>query len=397
MPSCKFSFYFCLDFFSRKDSDFTLQTLLDKYDACDDLPTAENDLDSLTIQHLTSALKTPPTREPYELRSRKPISSAISTDAANAVDESDDTRLVADRAVSEVYLDSFANANQCSVEHNVIDLCRGVFNIDIDEFVLDLPVTEIVVNKAKRIYDRDNPSLGMLERDPELAGLFDQCTRDEVDGGIADGSLSWLTEEERIAGGYVEYRPIVVYKTKRDRRRKCRLTFSGNDDPPEMFDPDDLFAPSLDEHFHKFITAFAVYHDMDMRTTDVKTCFRSHNSWDTSKYPRKICVRLTPYVAGGDVSRLVAFNTCTYGARDAPGQWNDYSEDVLVKKGGMKKLRETHAIFYKLSGEKGLYIVMKVTDDINHIYTKDADGQVRRYYCANGKRKVGPDTRTSSQ
>lgn len=120
-----------------------------------------------------------------------------------------------------------------------------------------------------------------------------------------------------------------------------------------MFDPDDLFAPSLDENIHKFITAFAMYHDMEMRTTDVATCFRSHNSWNRSKDKRKICVRLPPYYAGGTESRLVSFETCTYGARDAPGQWHVYSCEVLIDQCKMSKLRQANSVFYN-------YLVRKV-------------------------------------
>ena len=96
-----------------------------------------------------------------------------------------------------------------------------------------------------------------------------------------------------------------------------------------MFNPDDLFAPSLVEHFHKFVTALAMYFDMEMQTTDVATCFGSHKSWDRSKYLRKICVRLSAYYAGGTESRLVSFDTCTYGTRNTPGQWHQYSHLVL--------------------------------------------------------------------
>ena len=91
-----------------------------------------------------------------------------------------------------------------------------------------------------------------------------------------------ITEEEKKSEEFIEYRPVILFKTKRNLTKKCRLTYIGNADPPEMFNLDDLFDPFLDEHFHKIFTALAI------RTSDVAACFRSHNAWDRSKYPRKI-------------------------------------------------------------------------------------------------------------
>ena len=76
----------------------------------------------------------------------------------------------------------------------------------------------------------------MLERDKELAAMFEECTRLEVDGGIKDGSTKWISEEQFKEEGYKLYRAVVVYVTKRCGKRKCRLTFSGNDDPVNMFE-----------------------------------------------------------------------------------------------------------------------------------------------------------------
>ena len=53
----------------------------------------------------------------------------------------------------------------------------------------------------------------MVEKDPILSAAFYECTRDEVDGGIKDGTLRWITEEEFLTDGYKEYRPVVVFKT----------------------------------------------------------------------------------------------------------------------------------------------------------------------------------------
>ena len=118
--------------------------------------------------------------------------------------------------------------------------------------------------------DAESFSSGMVVKDRILSVDFNDAIRDKIDGCVADKTLRWITEEEKEAEGYVEYRPVILLKPKRIKKNKCRLSFSGNDDPPEMFNPDD--------HFYNFFTVFAMYFDMEMRTTDVVTSFRSHNS-----------------------------------------------------------------------------------------------------------------------
>ena len=45
----------------------------------------------------------------------------------------------------------------------------------------------------------------MVEKDPVLSAAFNESIRDEIDGGIADKTLRWITKEEKVAEGYVEY------------------------------------------------------------------------------------------------------------------------------------------------------------------------------------------------
>ena len=41
----------------------------------------------------------------------------------------------------------------------------------------------------------------MVEKDPVLLAAFSDCTRAEVDGGINDGTLRWITEDKFITDG----------------------------------------------------------------------------------------------------------------------------------------------------------------------------------------------------
>lgn len=359
-----------IDFFSRKDQDFSLVSIVDSYEKGEDIPEGESSLslDSMEIQRLTSCVGDTSDDNPYTT----PIDLEETSEKLVEGTHTEPSEESEEQWAAGI-LDSLHTANSCTLEL-VRDILQNLQLGPHADTKWSDGTAAINAGKARRVHTEASPTPGMLERDKELAAMFEECTRLEVDGGIKDGTTKWITEEQFKEEGYKLYRAVVVYVTKRCGKRKCRLTFSGNDDPVNMFDPDDLFAPSLEEDFHKFITAFATYFGMKSRTTDVSTCFRSHNSWDRSKYPRKICVRLTPYQAGGPESRLIAFETCTYGARDAPGQWYQYSNKVLIESCGMRKLRATHSVYYKLGGIKSLYVALKICDDIEHFHTDDEIG-----------------------
>jgi hypothetical protein len=190
--------------------------------------------------------------------------------------------------------------------------------------MLDTPTGDgeetIVAYKARIVHTADNPTPGMLERDPELAKIWRPCTVKEISGSIEKGYRMILTPQQVEAEGWTMYPMVVNYVTKRDGRLKCRATTDGSVEPEDSFDPNDLFAQGVPLKILKFLTGFAKYFDMEDEQADVTECFSAHNLWTRATKVRKICHKLTAFQSPTGREEFVANLTNNYGTRDGPGQ-----------------------------------------------------------------------------
>ena len=74
-------------------------------------------------------------------------------------------------------------------------------------------LTSSRLSSNKKLHDSDYPSSGMV-----LSAKFNDAIRNNIDRGIVDKTLRWITEEEKVAEGYMEYRPVILLKTKRIKK-----------------------------------------------------------------------------------------------------------------------------------------------------------------------------------
>ena len=235
--------------------------------------------------------------------------------------------------------------------------------------------TAYAANKARVVHTANNPTPGMLDRDPALAARWKGCTNKEFGGGIAKGVRAIITEEEKVRDGWVAERMVVVYSTKRDGREKCRAASDGSRTPKSFFDEDYLYAEGLPMAVMRLLTAFFKYFRMRDRTTDVEGCFAAENKWDLSPYPRLICHRLSAYQSPTGREEWMANLTNNYGGRDGPGQWRAISTDVLVNRCGFQQSVVCKQLFLKFAGERSLLVLGQTTDDFKLGHTEDVLGQ----------------------
>ena len=230
------------------------------------------------------------------------------------------------------------------------------------------------VHKARVLHTADNPTPGMLERDPVLGALWQPCTHEEFGGAIAKGYRSLITNEEKVRDGWVEAPLVVVYTKKRDGRMKCRGASDGSGTPKSFFDEDYLYAEGLPMAVMRLLTAFFRYFRMRDRTTDVEGCFAAQNKWDLSPYPRLICHRLTAYQSPTGREEWMVNLTNNYGGRDGPGHWREISTDVLINSCGFLQSVVCKQLFYKFAGERSLLGLGQTTDDFKLGHTDDEQG-----------------------
>ena len=238
----------------------------------------------------------------------------------------------------------------------------------------DLAREVLGVYKARTSHTKENPTQGMLERDPVLAEVWKESTRKEISGGILEGFRVLLTDEEKENQGWKALPLVMVYSVKRDGTLKCRAASNGSLEDPTWFDQDDLFAEGLPPVITRLMTAFAAYHKMVDISADVVQCFAQLNTWDKSKYPRLLCHKLTAYQSPTGQEAWMGNLTNNNGSRDASGQWRMVSKDALVRVCGMTQSKICRQVFFKLQGDDGLLLVGQLTDDLKAVHTDNADG-----------------------
>ena len=102
---------------------------------------------------------------------------------------------------SESVITSYCMANKCSVD-TILAIVKDAHCAPKD--IKSSSTPELILSLVSKAN----------EKDPVLAAAFYDCTRDEVNSGVNDGTLRWISEDEFIADRYREYRPVVVFKTK---------------------------------------------------------------------------------------------------------------------------------------------------------------------------------------
>ena len=114
----------------------------------------------------------------------------VNYDAQDSWDEVSDSDPVEHSSLESI-IASFCSVSECTTDH-VIDLECNVFHISIDDADMEASVA-----KAKKFITKKTRAV--------LSASFNEAIRDEIDGGIADKTLRWISEEEKLAKGYVEY------------------------------------------------------------------------------------------------------------------------------------------------------------------------------------------------
>jgi hypothetical protein len=232
----------------------------------------------------------------------------------------------------------------------------------------------IVALKARIVHTKDNPTPGMLERDPALAEIWRPCTIKEISGSIEKGYRMIITPQQVRDEGWRLYPLVTNYTTKRDQRRKCRATTDGSVESAASFDRNALFAQAVPIKVLKFLTAFAAYHGMADEQADVTECFSAHNLWTRATRLRHICHHLTAYQSPTGLPEIVADLTNNYGTRDGPGQWCRYRDKTLIELCSLTQSRVFPQVFYRLREEAGLLIVGVTMDDLRILSTRNPDG-----------------------
>ena len=115
---------------------------------------------------------------------------------------------------------------------------------------------------------------------------------------------------------------------------------------------------------------------MDIHGFDVMAAFPLFNKWDNKacKYPRELCMYLTPWESGRDTGMWVRLGTNTQGTFDSPRMWRDISDEALIVKGKFTRSAAESCVFHRRI-DGGLLVIGKNVDDMLVIVTPCPGGQ----------------------
>lgn len=227
------------------------------------------------------------------------------------------------------------------------------------------------VFKMRQIRGPNNPTVAMLEKDPQLAKAWQEPMKKEYDGISQVSEV--VSEEEAMEKGVT--RKVTVMNTKRDGEKKCRMNIDGREEQRQgvFEDMDKLFSPAMDEELLKFILAYAAYYGLHIEKSDVVQCFLN-NDMDNAAIQRDIILAFKEIECNKEGGEYRRMNVVGYGACDASREWYDKFDGAMVEMGMMKSVFHP-CLYVKLIGEKSILMVGVATDDMLKACTKDKLGK----------------------
>lgn len=151
-----------------------------------------------------------------------------------------------------------------------------------------------------------------------------------------------------------------VFKTKYDsegtpERYKARLVIKGCAQKKGI-DYEETYSPVVRYSSIRFLMALAVKYNMDIDQMDAVTAFLQGDLSDEI-----YMIQPEEFVDSSAVNKVCKLRKAIYGLKQASREWNKKLDTILIQS-GLERSKVDPCIYYKVSGNKRLYIAVYVDD-----------------------------------
>ena len=207
-----------------------------------------------------------------------------------------------------------------------------------------------------------------MQQSTALEAIWQSLFHEWFRTSLASGQVMVVTKEEAKDMNVQFIDHLNLTKTKADGTHKVRNAPNGsNEDKNNFANP---YASGVDQTGVRLLTAFAAFHNLEIRQGDVVDAYGSNNKWDdpANVRTRPLATIMEPWETGLEEAVIMIYVGVPAGVRDAPSMFEMVLARSLLKAGMQRLFNDKN--MWLMREDAALLLIATYVDDLIDLLTR---------------------------